>query len=93
MNLGSGHGCYFKKQPETPEEIEQACRAAWASCCDQVRYVGNDPEIKQRIREVAAAGYIRKPLSIREWLVIAFFVVAGLLVIGSLVCVLRDLVR
>ena len=33
MHLGTGYGgsytqCYFKKQPETPSEIEQACRAA-----------------------------------------------------------------
>ena len=76
MHLGAGPGCYFKKQPETPLEIDQACRAAWASCCDQVRYCGDDPAIHKRIREVAAAGYVPKPLRLRDLVAIPLAVVA-----------------
>jgi len=37
--------CFFKKQPSNPEETEQAIRAVNASCCDALRYDGNDPEV------------------------------------------------
>ena len=43
-------GCYFFRQPVTSEEHRQATRAIWVSCCDAVRYKGNDPQI---LREVA----------------------------------------
>lgn len=91
MHLGDT--CYFKKQPETPEEIERACRAAWASCCNQVEYVGSDPAIKLRIRELTAAGGVRRPLGIREWLTLGLIVTAGLLVVGFVVYLLSTLVR
>ncbi len=45
-------GCYFKKQPVTPEEIEQACSAVCVSCVEAVRYAGNDPEILHRLEEL-----------------------------------------
>lgn len=44
-----GYHCYFKKQPETPEEVEQAINAVRVSCCRAVRYDGHDPEIQARI--------------------------------------------
>ena len=43
--------CYFKKQPSTPEEIDRALRAVWVSCCQAVRYDGNDPNVEKRISE------------------------------------------
>jgi hypothetical protein len=43
------HHCYFKRQPETPEEVEQAIRAVRVSCCQAVRYGGDDAEIRARI--------------------------------------------
>ncbi len=46
--------CYFRRQPETPEEVEHAIRAVWASCCRAVRYAGNDPKILKRLRELGA---------------------------------------
>ena len=46
-----GDGCYFVKQPETPEETDRAVRAVRASCCDAVRYGGSDPEILERLGE------------------------------------------
>lgn len=42
--------CYFRKQPETSREIEQAVNAVNGSCCGALRYSGTDSEIIQRIR-------------------------------------------
>jgi hypothetical protein len=43
-----GH-CYFKKQPATPEELEQAIEAVQVSCCGAVMYVGDEPTIRKRV--------------------------------------------
>lgn len=43
-----GH-CYFVRQPESPEEVEQAIRATWASCCGAVRYGGKNAEIIRKL--------------------------------------------
>jgi hypothetical protein len=48
--------CYFRKQPETPEEIERAISACNISCIKAVRYAGDDPAILQRMRQVGAEG-------------------------------------
>lgn len=41
--------CYFRKQPETSQEIEQAVNAVKGSCCGALRYSGSDPEIIKRM--------------------------------------------
>jgi hypothetical protein len=41
--------CYFKKQPETPLEVEQAVNAVKGSCCGALCYSGSDREILKRI--------------------------------------------
>lgn len=51
--------CYFRRQPATASEAEQACRAVWASCCDAVQYDGGDPTIVARIAELKAEGIAR----------------------------------
>jgi hypothetical protein len=43
--------CYFKRQPVTVDEVEQAIRALMVSCCEAVQYVGDDAEIIRRIAE------------------------------------------
>jgi hypothetical protein len=40
---------YFVRQPETPEELEQACRAVQSCCLDALRYGGTDPAIIRRL--------------------------------------------
>jgi hypothetical protein len=47
--------CYFRRQPETPEEVERAIRTCWVSCVDCLRYSGNDPEILRRFRAIGHA--------------------------------------
>jgi hypothetical protein len=47
--------CYFQHQPQTPEEVEQACRAMEASCCGGVGYDGDDPAIQARLAKELAA--------------------------------------
>jgi hypothetical protein len=37
--------CYFKRQPQTPEELRQATNAIEMACCDSLRYSGHDPKI------------------------------------------------
>lgn len=41
--------CYFKKQPETPDEVERAIKAVLGCCCGSYRYAGDDPEIKKKL--------------------------------------------
>jgi hypothetical protein len=45
--------CYFKKQPNTPDETLIAIRAVQVGCCGAVRYGGTDPNI---ISQLVALG-------------------------------------
>jgi len=46
---GDNMGCYFKKQPETDEELATAVEACHASCVGAVHYHGNDEDIVKRL--------------------------------------------
>lgn len=48
---------YFVKQPETEEEIEQACCAIEVCCVDALRYGGQDPKILARLRRAGNSDY------------------------------------
>jgi hypothetical protein len=50
MGLDEATGCYFRRQPQTPEEVGHAIEAVWVSCVEALRYAGNDPEILERLR-------------------------------------------
>ena len=54
------HHCYFKKQPETPEEIERAIKAIGNSCCGALRYAGTDKSIKKQLKKAGAHSAIVK---------------------------------
>jgi hypothetical protein len=43
--------CFFERQPQTPDELERAERAVVVSCCNALRYSGNDPAILKRLKE------------------------------------------
>jgi hypothetical protein len=43
--------CYFKRQPETREEVEHAINAVLVSCVEALRYAGNDPYILERLEK------------------------------------------
>jgi hypothetical protein len=45
--------CFFKKQPETADEIERAIRAIAGACCGAFRYAGKDEGVRKKIREIA----------------------------------------
>jgi ferredoxin len=45
----AGYHCYFKKQPETPEELERAIMAVAVGCRGAVRYGGTDAAVLQRL--------------------------------------------
>jgi hypothetical protein len=42
--------CYFRKQPETAEELDRAIKAVGVSCCGAYRYAGVDPAVKEKLR-------------------------------------------
>jgi hypothetical protein len=44
-----GYHCYFKRQPENPDEIQLAIRAIRVGCCGAVRYGGHNPQIIQQL--------------------------------------------
>jgi hypothetical protein len=47
---GDGHyHCYFRKQPETAEELTRAIRAVAVACCGAVRYGGKAPDVIARL--------------------------------------------
>jgi hypothetical protein len=50
MSYDRGTGCYFKRQPATPEEVEHAVEAVWVSCVEALHYSGDDPKILERLR-------------------------------------------
>ncbi|WP_162042722.1 hypothetical protein [Undibacterium sp. YM2] len=41
---------YFLQQPQSAEEIEQACSAIEVCCVDALRYGGKDPKILMRLK-------------------------------------------
>jgi hypothetical protein len=49
---GGRYHCYFRRQPETPEELEHAISAVLVCCCGSVQYGGGDPEILGRLGPV-----------------------------------------
>lgn len=49
--------CYFRRQPETAEEVEHAVLAVYVSCCGAVRYAGSDPAILGRLERLRQRGW------------------------------------
>lgn|SRR5262245_42753805 len=50
-----GYHCHFRRQPDTPEEVDRAIMACVVSCVRAVRYAGNDPVILQKFQELKSA--------------------------------------
>jgi ferredoxin len=50
MGMDEETGCYFRRQPQTAEELESAVEAVRVSCVEALRYSGDDPEILARFR-------------------------------------------
>lgn len=48
------NGCFFKRQPVTPDEVERACLAVCVSCVEGVRYRGSDGAILRRLYDLGA---------------------------------------
>jgi hypothetical protein len=58
----AAQSCYFRRQPATPAEVEQAIRAVWVSCCEAVRYQGVDPEVQRRLIALGGSASIDVPI-------------------------------
>jgi len=54
--------CFYKKQPETPEELNRAFQAMAVNCIDTLRYSGTDPAILHRLQELGMEGQCDFPL-------------------------------
>src|SRR5438477_9671707 len=48
--------CYFRRQPQTPQEFEQAVAAICVSEVCALRYAGCDPQILRKLHEHGLAG-------------------------------------
>ena len=55
-------GCFFKKQPETPDELERAFSAMRVNCIATLRYGGTDPAILRRLQELGMESQCDFPL-------------------------------
>jgi hypothetical protein len=44
------HECFFRRQPQTPEEVDRAISALWVSEVCALRYAGSDPQIIAKLR-------------------------------------------
>ena len=55
-----GYHCYFKKQPTTPEEVNEAIFALEVSCVGCIRYGGDNSEIIEKIVASGSAAQIDK---------------------------------
>ena len=45
-------GCYFYRQPVTPDELRRAATAVVFSCCQAVRYGGTDASVFALLEEL-----------------------------------------
>ena len=59
--MGRRSHCYFKKQPESPDEINRAIKAIRANCCGSYRYLGSNPQLKRELRTARCEGAIENP--------------------------------
>jgi len=50
----NNYHCYFKKQPQTENELDRAVDAVRVACCAGVRYGGTDENILKRLYELGA---------------------------------------
>lgn len=67
--LEYGH-CYFKKQPQTEDEIERAINAIAVSCISGLRYGGKDEKILKRLYEIGESQQCdKKPIGNYKMLV------------------------
>ena len=62
---GGHEHCLFKKQPATPQELEDAMKAMHASCIDNLRYRGRDPKILRLLEDRGLCRQCDHPL--RWW--------------------------
>ena len=56
-------GCFFKKQPETPDELIRAFNAMAVNCVATLRYGGTDPLVLRCLRELGMDNQCDYPLS------------------------------
>src|SRR5262245_22568795 len=57
----AGYHCYFKRQPTTPNELEQAIWAVAVGCCGAVRYAGSNAAVLCRLQELGSAEACDEP--------------------------------
>jgi len=58
--VGAPSHCYFKKQPQTIDEINRAVQAVEANCCGSYRYAGSSRDIKEKLKKAHCESAIDK---------------------------------
>src|SRR4051794_10759855 len=53
--------CYFKKQPTSPTQLDQAIRACQVSCVAAVRYGGKNPRVIERLHDIETEASCDEP--------------------------------
>jgi hypothetical protein len=62
MAFDEEEGCYFRRQPETEEEVQCAIMAISVSCVAPHRYAGTDSKIRLRLAAMQVADACDHPL-------------------------------
>jgi hypothetical protein len=70
MSHDDNGSCFFARQPFTTEETDAAIRALWSSCCEAIRYSGDDVAILTRIAQIGSASACDKQLKPQPAIVI-----------------------
>jgi ferredoxin len=62
MAYDEEEGCYFRRQPETDEEVQCAINATWASCMAAPRYAGTDERVRIRLSVLGSRNSCDHPI-------------------------------
>jgi hypothetical protein len=60
--------CYFRRQPQTPEEVDRAINALWVSEVCALRYAGSDERIIAKLRSRGCGHLCDQTPEGRAWL-------------------------
>ncbi len=66
MDYDENMHCYFKRQPQTAEELEHAINAVRVSCIEAVLYEGDDPEISKRVKTFPCMNRVEESPTFRQ---------------------------